>query len=336
VQCEIDQRVVEVSKKYLGHITATAFEDPRVELLFMDAAKYMEAHSNEFDVIIVDSSDPVGPAETLYTSDFYRNMSQALKEGGIVCTQGECQWLHLDLIHKVMADAKAHNSIGDLCAVRGCADPYAAASVPKAPLPTPPTPTVNPTSPSPYTVSSTLYIDSTYTAATIMAADVQTKLAAAIATSADVAASAVKIVSAKAYTPTSRHLLQESNIVEVAFTVTTAAASATAVEDALAVAWNGEAGQPVVNPTTTVAATVPTPETRLTTAGLTGITDVKLNSAPASVETASSGSSSSSSSSPDVSAQVSAEYIVLSVALLIVMTVGGGACVRCVRGGQKR
>jgi hypothetical protein len=248
----------------------------------------------------------------------------------------EIRWTPLTASATVMADAKAHNSIGDLCAVRGCADPYAAASVPKAPLPTPPTPTVNPTSPSPYTVSSTLYIDSTYTAATIMAADVQTKLAAAIATSADVAASAVKIVSAKAYTPTSRHLLQESNIVEVAFTVTTAAASATAVEDALAVAWNGEAGQPVVNPTTTVAATVPTPETRLTTAGLTGITDVKLNSAPASVETASSGSSSSSSSSPDVSAQVSAEYIVLSVALLIVMTVGGGASVRCVRGGQKR
>ena len=75
--------------------------------LYMDAAKYMQEHSNEFDVIIVDSSDPVGPAETLYTSDFYRNMHKALRDGGIVCTQGECQWLHLDLIQKVMGDASA-------------------------------------------------------------------------------------------------------------------------------------------------------------------------------------------------------------------------------------
>lgn len=250
----------------------------------------------------------------------------------------EVRWTPLTASATVVADAKAHNSIGDLCAVRGCADPYAAAGASKAPLPTPPTPTVNPTSPSPYAVSSTLYIDSTYTAATIMAADVQTKLATAIASSVGVAASAVKIVSAKAYTPTSRHLLQASNIVEVAFTVTTTAANATEVENALAASWNDAAGQPVVHPTTTVPATVPTPETRLTSAGLTGVTDVKLNSAPASVETASPStpSSSSSSSSPDVSAQVSAEYIVLSVALLIVIAVGGNACVQRVRGGQKR
>ena len=71
----------------------------------MDAAEYMKLHKNEFDVIIVDSSDPVGPAETLYSSEFYRNMHAALRPGGIVCTQGECQWLHLPLIKKVMGDA---------------------------------------------------------------------------------------------------------------------------------------------------------------------------------------------------------------------------------------
>jgi spermidine synthase len=99
--------VVEVSKQFFGSSMATAFGDPRLSLHFMDAAEYMKAHQNEFDVIIVDSSDPVGPAETLYTSDFYRNMHSALRPGGIVCTQGECQWLHLDLIARVMADAKA-------------------------------------------------------------------------------------------------------------------------------------------------------------------------------------------------------------------------------------
>jgi|688.fasta_scaffold00641_59 hypothetical protein len=262
-----------------------------------------------------------------------------MKPNGTVFVK-EVRWTPLTASATVVADAKAHNSIGDLCAVRGCADPYAAAGASKAPLPTPPTPTVNPTSPNPYAVSSTLYIDSTYTAATIMAADVQTKLATAIATSVGVAASAVKIVSAKAFTATSRHLLQASNIVEVAFTVTTTAANATEVENALAASWNDAAGQAVVHPTTTVAATTPTPEARLTAAGLTGIADVKLNSAPASVDTTASptpsSSSSSSSSSPDVSAQVSAEYIVLSVGLLIVMVVGCGAWKQRARDGQKR
>lgn len=85
--CEIDRRVCDVSKKYFADTMATAFNDPRVELLYMDAAVYMAAHKNEFDVIIVDSSDPVGPAETLYTSSFYHNMHSAMRDGGIVCTQ---------------------------------------------------------------------------------------------------------------------------------------------------------------------------------------------------------------------------------------------------------
>jgi spermidine synthase len=56
-------------------------------------------------VIIVDSSDPVGPAETLFTEQFYQSMRDALRGEGIVCTQAECQWLHLDLISKVMERA---------------------------------------------------------------------------------------------------------------------------------------------------------------------------------------------------------------------------------------
>jgi spermidine synthase len=107
VMCEIDQRVVEVSKQFFGTTMATAYSDPRATVHYMDAAVYMKDHKNEFDVIIVDSSDPVGPAETLYTSAFYQDMYGALREGGVVCTQGECQYLHLELIRKVMEDAKA-------------------------------------------------------------------------------------------------------------------------------------------------------------------------------------------------------------------------------------
>lgn len=62
VMCEIDQRVVEVSKQFFGTTMATAFNDSRATVHYMDAAIYMKEHQNEFDVIIVDSSDPVGPA----------------------------------------------------------------------------------------------------------------------------------------------------------------------------------------------------------------------------------------------------------------------------------
>ncbi|KAJ2744867.1 putrescine aminopropyltransferase, partial [Coemansia sp. BCRC 34490] len=59
-----------------------------------------------FDVIITDSSDPVGPAESLYQAHYYELMRDALRAGGIVSTQGECQWLHLPLIKEVLAFAR--------------------------------------------------------------------------------------------------------------------------------------------------------------------------------------------------------------------------------------
>lgn len=102
--CEIDKEVVEVSKRFLSHVTATSFDDERLELLFEDASKFVERRPAWFDVVIVDSSDPVGPAESLYTTDFYAALRRSLKPGGIICNQGECQWLHLDLISKVLGD----------------------------------------------------------------------------------------------------------------------------------------------------------------------------------------------------------------------------------------
>jgi spermidine synthase len=92
-----------VSKKFFKDTVATAFDDPRVTLLHADAAVYLRENSKDkFDVIIVDSSDPVGPAEVLYRAEFYENMKNSLSPDGIICTQGECLWLHLDLIVEVM------------------------------------------------------------------------------------------------------------------------------------------------------------------------------------------------------------------------------------------
>jgi spermidine synthase len=97
VICEIDAEVIRVSKLFLPTL-AVGYEDPRVEVHVMDGAKYMAEHAGEYDVIITDSSDPIGPAEVLFQPPFYLAMSKCLRKGGIVASQGECMWLHTDLI----------------------------------------------------------------------------------------------------------------------------------------------------------------------------------------------------------------------------------------------
>ena len=104
--CEIDEMVCNVSKKYLSKSTATAFNDPRVTLVHADAAEYVKGKLEAYDVVIVDSSDPVGPAETLFTASFYRSLRTSMKPGAIMCNQGECMWLHLDLIGEVLKHCK--------------------------------------------------------------------------------------------------------------------------------------------------------------------------------------------------------------------------------------
>jgi spermidine synthase len=101
VECEIDEGVINVSKKYLPSL-AKGYDDPRVTVRVMDGAKFMDENQDSFDVIITDSSDPIGPASVLFETPFYNAMYKSLREGGIVCTQGECMWLHLDLIRPLM------------------------------------------------------------------------------------------------------------------------------------------------------------------------------------------------------------------------------------------
>ena len=79
------------------------FNDPRLTLLIGDGAAYVETARN-FDCLLVDSSDPVGPASVLFENKFYKDCSQALNDGGVMCNQGECMWLHLhvDVIKPVL------------------------------------------------------------------------------------------------------------------------------------------------------------------------------------------------------------------------------------------
>jgi spermidine synthase len=101
VICELDADVIKYSKQYLPSL-AKGFDDPRVKVHIMDGAKFMAENESSFDVIITDSSDPVGPASVLFETPFYDAMFKCLRKGGIVCTQGECMWLHLELIAPLM------------------------------------------------------------------------------------------------------------------------------------------------------------------------------------------------------------------------------------------
>ncbi len=89
---EIDEMVVEVSRIYLG-IDRGAFDDPRAELIIGDGVKYLKETEERFDVIIVDSTDPVGPAKLLFSEDFYRSAYEKLNERGLYITQAGSVYL---------------------------------------------------------------------------------------------------------------------------------------------------------------------------------------------------------------------------------------------------
>jgi len=100
--CEIDQMVMDVSKKYFPTISHV-WSDKRLKVLCQDASVYMESKEAEgaYDVIICDSSDPDGPAHVLFESKFYKAMHKALKPGGRISTQAEAWWNYSELIAKL-------------------------------------------------------------------------------------------------------------------------------------------------------------------------------------------------------------------------------------------
>ncbi len=87
---EIDSLVVELSKKYLKDISGKSWSDPRLNLQIRDGVSWVkEASDKTYDVILVDGSDPQGPAEGLFNKSFFQNCKRILKPGGIFATQSE-------------------------------------------------------------------------------------------------------------------------------------------------------------------------------------------------------------------------------------------------------
>lgn len=105
---EIDKRVVEVCKQFLPQ-TACGFDDPRISLFYQDGLKFIRRCENQYDLIIVDSTDPFGPGEGLFTKEFYGNCYKALRADGIMVNQHESPFYAEDR----MAMQRAHKRIID-------------------------------------------------------------------------------------------------------------------------------------------------------------------------------------------------------------------------------
>lgn len=103
---EIDGQVIEVSKEYLP-FTACKMDDPRLHVYVEDGLKFVRRKKAEYDLIIVDSTDPFGPGEGLFTREFYGNCYKALKEDGIMVNQHESPFYDED----ATACQRAHKRI---------------------------------------------------------------------------------------------------------------------------------------------------------------------------------------------------------------------------------
>jgi len=96
---------VNAAKRFFPTVSCCYEGDKRFTLEIGDAVKYISNIPDEsVDVVIVDSTDPAGPAEGLFSPVFYKQLHRVLKPGGIVCSQGECLWVHADLIDQMCVD----------------------------------------------------------------------------------------------------------------------------------------------------------------------------------------------------------------------------------------
>ncbi|EDU35693.1 spermidine synthase [Clostridium sporogenes ATCC 15579] len=105
VLCEIDEEVIKASKEFLPTISC-ALDNPKCEIFIGDGIKYVHEHKNEFDIIIVDSTDPFGAAEGLFGGSFYKEIYQALTDKGIFVAQTETPFYLPEVVKKVYDDAR--------------------------------------------------------------------------------------------------------------------------------------------------------------------------------------------------------------------------------------
>jgi len=97
---EIDKKVIEISKKFFPKLSSS-FNDSRVKVIIANGAEYVKELKEKFDILIVDSSDPIGPSKALFEKDFYISLKKIIKENGIIISQTGSPFYHKDIIKKL-------------------------------------------------------------------------------------------------------------------------------------------------------------------------------------------------------------------------------------------
>ncbi len=93
---EIDRSVIELSRRHLPNHHAGAFDDPRAKIIIADGAEYVAETRERYDVVIIDSTDPVGPGAVLFTEQFYADCKRCMTPGGVLVTQNGVPFLQGD------------------------------------------------------------------------------------------------------------------------------------------------------------------------------------------------------------------------------------------------
>jgi spermidine synthase len=94
--CEIDRGVIDLCRQHFADISAGAYDDPRTRIVIADGTKFVAETDDRFDLIVVDSTDPVGPGAVLFTREFYADCARCLKRGGLLITQNGLPFLQPD------------------------------------------------------------------------------------------------------------------------------------------------------------------------------------------------------------------------------------------------
>ena len=105
VLAEIDGMVIDACKEFLPTISC-GLSDKRVDIQVVDAIDFIKNKKNEYDVVLIDSTDPMGPGEGLFTDEFYTNVMNSLKDGGIMVAQSESPFVNKQEIKKMYTQLK--------------------------------------------------------------------------------------------------------------------------------------------------------------------------------------------------------------------------------------
>jgi spermidine synthase len=102
---EIDDRVIQASRDFFPELSIS-FDSVKTEVIIDDGIKFIKDRKNEFDIVIVDSTEPVGPAKDLFSAQFYQSVSAALKEDGMIVVQSESPFFNQEVIKMAFGGIK--------------------------------------------------------------------------------------------------------------------------------------------------------------------------------------------------------------------------------------